>query len=131
MADIARQIISTPNAPHALGSYSQAIQAGNLIYTSGQIALDPGTGEMIAGGVEEQTQRVIENLRAVLEAAGSGLDLVVKTTCFLADMADFGAFNEMYSRYFTTDPPARSTFAVIGLPRGARVEIELIALTRS
>lgn len=102
-----------------------------MIYTSGQIALDPQTGEMVMGGVEEQTQQVIENLRAVLEAANSGLDLVVKTTCFLADMSDFSAFNEVYSRFFTADPPARSTFAVAGLPRNARVEIELVALTRS
>lgn len=131
MAEVIRRVVSTPSAPHALGSYSQAIQTGSMIYTSGQIALDPQTGEMVMGGVEEQTQQVIENLRAVLEAANSGLDLVVKTTCFLADMSDFSAFNEVYSRFFTADPPARSTFAVAGLPRNARVEIELVALTRS
>lgn len=131
MAEVIRRVVSTSSAPHALGSYSQAIQTGSLIYTSGQIALDPQTGEMVTGGVEEQTQQVIENLRAVLEAANSGLDLVVKTTCFLADMSYFGAFNEVYSRFFATEPPARSTFAVAGLPRGARVEIELVALTRS
>ena len=130
MTSISRQAVSTPDAPQAVGAYSQAIVASGMVYTSGQIGLDAETGEMVPGGVEEQTRRVLENLRAVLKASGSGLELVVKTTCFLADMADFGAFNEVYAAYFPSDPPARSTFAVAALPRGARVEIESVALLR-
>jgi 2-iminobutanoate/2-iminopropanoate deaminase len=128
MADPQRRIIRTQDAPQAIGPYSQAVVSGGLVYTSGQIGLDPRTGELAPGGVEEQTRQVMENLRAVLEAAGSDLRLVTKTTSFLADMADFGTFNEVYSRYFTDDPPARSTVAVAGLPRGARVEVEAVAL---
>jgi 2-iminobutanoate/2-iminopropanoate deaminase len=125
-----RQIISTPDAPHALASYSQAVRVGDTIFTSGQIGLDPATGEMVPGGVEEQTRRILDNIRTVLEASGSGLDRVVKATCFLADIADFAAFNDVYAAYFPADPPARSTFAVAGLPRGARVEIETVAVVR-
>ena len=125
-----RQIIATPDAPHALASYSQAVRVDDMIYTSGQIGLDPATGEMVPGGVEEQTHRILDNIRAVLEAAGSGLDRVVKTTCFLADIGDFAAFNEVYAAYFPAEPPARSTFAVAGLPREARVEIETVAVVR-
>lgn len=131
MAEMERQTISTEDAPGAIGPYSQAIVAGGMVFTSGQVALDPRTGELIPGGVEEQTLRLMENLRAVLEAAGSGLELVVKTTCFLTDLSEFSRFNEVYARFFPSDPPARSTVGVAGLPRGARVEVEAVALRRT
>jgi 2-iminobutanoate/2-iminopropanoate deaminase len=130
MADTDRGVVSTEAAPGAIGPYSQAIRANGLVYTSGQIALDPATGELAPGGVEEQTRRVMENLRAVLEAAGSGLPHVVKTTCYLVDLSEFGAFNGVYGEYFPQDPPARSTVGVASLPRGARVEVEVMALLR-
>ena len=118
--------IHTENAPAAIGPYSQAISVGDLIFTSGQIALDPKTGAMVDGGVKEQADRVCKNLAAVLEAAGSSLDKVIKTTCFLSDMADFAEFNEVYAQYFT-NKPARSCVAAKALPKGALVEIEVIA----
>jgi 2-iminobutanoate/2-iminopropanoate deaminase len=125
------QVVSTAGAPKAIGPYSQGIVANGLVFTAGQIALDPATGEVVAGGVAEQTARVLENLGAILSAAGSGLDRVVKTTVFLADMADFGAMNEVYARAFGDHKPARSTVAAAGLPRGVRVEIEAVAAVRS
>ena len=118
--------ISTDLAPAAIGPYSQAMILGDLVYTSGQIPLDPGTGQMVEGGIEEQSRRVMENLAAVLEAAGSSLKQVVKTTCFLQDMKDFPAFNGVYEQYFV-GKPARSCVAVAALPKGALVEIEVIA----
>jgi 2-iminobutanoate/2-iminopropanoate deaminase len=121
------ETISTAGAPKAIGPYSQAITANGLLFTAGQVALDPSTGELVTGGIGEQTTRALENLRAVLKAAGSGLDQVVKTTVFLVDMADFSVMNEVYGRVFGAHRPARSTVAVAALPKGARVEIEVIA----
>ncbi|MBQ7922864.1 MAG: RidA family protein [Clostridia bacterium] len=118
--------VQTNNAPAAIGPYSQAVVAGNLIFTSGQIPLDPVTGEMVGSSITEQAHRVCMNLKAVLEAAGSSLDHAVKTVCFLADMGDFAAFNEVYAQYFT-GKPARSCVAVKSLPKGALVEVEVIA----
>ena len=123
-----REIIKTEGAPAAIGPYSQAVRANGFIFASGQIPLDPKTGEFVAGGVAEQTEQVMRNLTAVLEAAGSGLNRIVKTTVFLADMNDFAAMNEVYGRYFTENPPARATVEAARLPRDARVEIEAIAL---
>jgi 2-iminobutanoate/2-iminopropanoate deaminase len=120
-------VVSTPDAPKAIGPYSQALVSGGLVYTAGQVALDPGTMELVPGGVAEQTERALTNLRAVLAAAGSGFDRVVKTTVFLVDMADFAAMNEVYARHFGAHRPARSTVAVAGLPKGARVEIDVVA----
>jgi 2-iminobutanoate/2-iminopropanoate deaminase len=120
--------IQTEHAPAAIGPYSQAIKTGDFVFASGQIPIDPQTGEFVAGGIREQTERVLKNLAAVLEAAGTGLDQVVKTTVFLADMGDFAAMNEVYGKFFTDVPPARATVAAAGLPRDARVEIEAIAL---
>ena len=118
--------IHTNRAPAAIGPYSQAISVGNLVFTSGQIAIDPQTGNVPAAGIEAQTEQICKNLAAVLEAAGSSLEKAVKTTCFLADMADFAAFNEVYGRYFTTRP-ARSCVAVKALPKGVLAEIEVVA----
>ena len=123
-----REIIKTEGAPAAIGPYSQAVRAGGFIFCSGQIPTDPKTGEFVPGGVAEQTEQVMRNLMAVLEAAGSGLDRIVKTTVFLADMNDFAAMNEVYGRYFQENPPARATVQAARLPRDARVEIEAIAL---
>jgi 2-iminobutanoate/2-iminopropanoate deaminase len=122
--------ISTAGAPKAIGPYSQAISVNGFLFTAGQVALDPATGELVTGGIAEQTTRALENLRAVLKAAGSGLDQVVKTTVFLVDMADFSEMNEVYGRVFGAHRPARSTVAVAALPKGARVEIEVIATVR-
>lgn len=122
--------ISTERAPKAIGPYSQATMVGNVIYTAGQVALDPATMQMVGKDVAEQTDRVLKNLAAVLEAAGSSLAHVVKTTVFLADMADFAAMNEVYARHFGEHRPARSTVAVRTLPKDARVEIDAIALKR-
>ncbi|HIZ63871.1 MAG TPA: RidA family protein [Firmicutes bacterium] len=119
--------IYTENAPAAIGPYSQAIKTNGFVFTSGQIALDPATGEVVAGGITEQTVRICENLKAVLAEAGSSLDKVVKTTCFLADMNDFSAFNNVYGQYFT-QKPARSCVAVKALPKGVLAEVEVIAL---
>ena len=126
-----RETIKTTSAPSAIGPYSQGVKAqGMLIYTAGQIALDPGTGEVVPGSIKEQTRRVLENLRAILEAGGSDLDHVVKATVFLKDMGDFGAMNEIYAGYFTKSPPARSTIEVARLPKDVLVEIEAVALVR-
>jgi len=123
-----REPIKTSNAPAALGPYSQAIKVGDFVYTSGQVAIDPATGELIGGGIAEQTERVLKNVAAVLEAAGSSLDQVVKTLVFLADMDDFSAMNEVYGKFFTAAPPARSTVQAARLPKDARIEIEAVAL---
>lgn len=120
--------ISTPNAPAAIGPYSQAIKTGGVLYTSGQIPLDPATGEMRGSDITEQAEQVMKNLAAVLEAGGSSFDRVVKTTCFLANIADFAAFNAVYGKYITS-APARSCVAVKDLPKGALVEVEVIAVT--
>ena len=123
-----KDIIQTDSAPSAIGPYSQAIKAGGFLFASGQIPIDPKSGMFVSGGIAEQTEQVLKNLSAVLEAAGSGLDRVVKTTVFLADMDEFGAMNEVYGKYFSSRPPARATVEAARLPRDARVEIEAIAL---
>jgi 2-iminobutanoate/2-iminopropanoate deaminase len=123
-----RETISTDKAPKAIGPYEQAIKIGDFVYTAGQIPLDPQTGNLIAGTIAEQTRQVLENLKAVLEAAGSSLDKVIKATVFLKNMADFAALNEVYGEYLGKAKPARSTVAVADLPRGALVEIDLIAI---
>ena len=120
--------ISTMNAPAAIGPYSQAIQTGNLLFLSGQLGIDPTTGDFVPGTVSEQTEQVFKNIRAVLAEAGLTLDHVVKTTVFLADMADFAAMNAVYNTYFTQPYPARSTIAAKALPKNGLVEIELIAV---
>jgi len=125
---MALDVVSTPAAPKAIGPYSQAIVAGGLVYTAGQVALDPATMELVAGGVADQTDRALKNLAAVLTEAGTSLARVVKTTVYLVDMGDFTAMNEVYARHFGTHRPARSTVAVAGLPKGARVEIDVIAM---
>lgn len=122
-----RQAISTPEAPAAVGPYSQAIRVGDLVFTAGQLGIDPGSGEMAGAGVAEQAERAIANLEAILAAAGSGLGNLVKVTVFLADIADWPAVNEVYARLIPEPFPARSAFAVKDLPRGARVEIEAVA----
>lgn len=118
--------IHTENAPAAIGPYSQAVESGNLVFTSGQIPLDPKSGNIVLGGIKEQTKRACENLKAVLAAAGSSLEKAVKTTCFLKSISDFADFNEVYAGYFT-GKPARSCFEVGALPKGALVEIEVVA----
>ena len=118
--------VQTAHAPAAIGPYSQALISGGLVFTSGQIPLDPATGAVVAGGIEAQTEQVMKNLAAVLAEAGSGLEKAVKTTCFLADMNDFAAFNEVYARHFT-GKPARSCVAVRQLPKSVLVEVEVIA----
>lgn len=123
-----KETIATDRGPKAIGPYSQAIKANGFVFLSGQIALDPATQQVVDGDVARQTERVLENLKGVVEAAGSSLDRVVKTTVFLADINDFSAMNEVYARYFTKQPPARSTVEVARLPRDVRVEIDLIAL---
>jgi len=120
--------VSTDQAPQAIGPYSQAIVAGNVVYTAGQVALDPATGELTGRTVAEQTDQALKNITAVLAAAGSSLGQVVKTTVYLADMADFTAMNEVYARHFGEHRPARSTVQAAGLPKGARVEIDAIAV---
>ena len=120
--------VSTPGAPKAIGPYSQAVRANGFLFTAGQVALDPRTGELVAGGIAEQTTRALENLRAILKESGADFSQVVKTTVFLVDMADFTPMNEVYARAFGDHRPARSTVAVAALPRGARVEIEVIAM---
>jgi 2-iminobutanoate/2-iminopropanoate deaminase len=123
-----RKVVKTDAAPAAIGPYSQGIRAGNLLFVSGQIPLDPRTGEMMAGDIGEQVTRVLENLKGILESGGSGLDRVVRTTVYLADLGEFQKMNDIYRRYFGSQPPARSTVGVGALPKGARVEIDAIAL---
>jgi 2-iminobutanoate/2-iminopropanoate deaminase len=123
-----RQIISTKDAPQAIGPYSQAIKANGFIFTSGQIAIDPATQQVITGDVATQTDRVLRNLSEILEAAGSGLGKVVRATVFLKNMNDFAAMNEVYGKYFSSAPPARSTVEVARLPKDMLVEIDVIAL---
>ena len=123
-----KDVISTQHGPKAIGPYSQAIRANGFIFISGQIAFNPATGQLVEGDVASQTERVLQNLKAIVEAAGSSLEKAVKTTVFLKDMGDFAAMNEIYARFFPAGPPARSTVEVARLPRDARVEIDLIAL---
>ena len=122
-----KKVISTPNAPAAIGPYSQAIQVGNLIYTSGQIPIDPATGQLVEGGIKEQTRQSLSNIQAILQEAGLTMASVVKTTVFLADMADFADMNSIYAEFFTEPYPARSAVAVKTLPKNALVEIEVVA----
>jgi 2-iminobutanoate/2-iminopropanoate deaminase len=122
-----KQAISSPNAPAAIGPYSSAIRAGQFLFVSGQVALDPATGEMSGGDIQAQTRRVLENIRALLEAGGLSFPDVVRTTVFLADLNDFGAMNEVYGEYFQPPAPARATVEVARLPKDARVEIDAIA----
>ena len=123
-----RRVVKTEGSPGAIGPYSQAVVAGGFVYASGQIPIDPATGQFVEGGVREQTAQVLRNLSRVLEAAGSGLSRVVKTTVYLADMNDFAAMNETYAEFFSQEPPARSTVQAARLPRDARVEIDVVAL---
>ncbi len=123
-----REIISTPHAPAAVGPYSQAVRVGDFIYSAGQIALVSETGKLVEGGIEAQTKQVMQNLSHVLEAAGSNLNNVVKSTIFVTDMADFSQVNEVYGSFFAGDPPARSTVQVAALPLGANVEVEVVAV---
>lgn len=123
-----KEIISTENAPGAIGPYSQAVKVGNMVFCSGQIPIDPSTGDFVSDDVAEQTEQVLKNLSAVLEAAGTSLNNVVKTTVFLADMNDFVRMNEVYAKYFSENKPARATVQAARLPRDARVEIECIAV---
>ena len=123
-----RKVISTAGAPAAIGPYSQAVQAGGFLFVSGQIPLDPATGQVIEGGAGAQAERCLRSLQAVLEAAGSGLGRVVKTTIFLTDLAAFAEVNAVYGRFFAAEPPARSTVQVAALPRGVAIEIEAVAL---
>ena len=127
MARKALDIVATDGAPKAIGPYSQAVVVDGVVYTAGQIALDPATGGIVGQTTPEQTEQVLKNLGAILEAAGSGFELVVKTTVYLADMADFPAMNEVYTRYFPNHKPARSTVQAAALPKAARVEIDAIA----
>jgi 2-iminobutanoate/2-iminopropanoate deaminase len=123
-----KKIISTPDAPKAIATYSQAVEVNGILYISGQVAIDPAAGKLIDGGIEEQTHRVMKNIGAILAAAGYGYKDVVKTTCLLSDMANYAAMNAVYGSYFPENPPARAAFGVKGLPLGAMVEIETIAV---
>ena len=123
-----REVIATDRGPKAIGPYSQAIRANGFLFVSGQIPLDPATQQLVPGDIRAQSERVLENLKGIVEAAGSSLDRVVRTTVFLADMNEFAAMNEVYARYFSVQAPARSTVQVARLPRDVRVEIDLIAL---
>lgn len=127
---MSKRIVRTEEAPEAIGPYSQGVVAGGFVYTAGQLALDPKTGQLVPGDVRIQTKRVMENIKAILESAGSSLAGVVKTTIFLRDMNDFGAMNEIYGSYFQENPPVRSTFQVAKLPRDGAVEIEVVALLK-
>jgi len=122
-----KEIISTKEAPAAIGPYSQAVKVGDLVFVSGQIPLDPATGEMVEGDIEAQTKRVMENLRAVLQAAGAGFEHVVRSTIYLTDLGDFAKVNAIYGSYFPSEPPARATVQVAALPRGSKVEIDVVA----
>ena len=122
-----KQIVETNKAPKAVGPYSQAVRAGDFLFCAGQIPLDPATGNLVAGGIKEQTERVLENIKAVLASQGIGVEHVVKTTVFMTNLADFAAMNDVYAKCFPTNPPARSTVQVAALPKGAQVEIEAVA----
>ena len=122
------QTINTANAPKAIGPYSQAIEAGNMLFISGQIPVDPATGKVVEGGISAQTEQSLKNIKGILEEAGYTFDNIVKCTCFLSTMDDFAAMNEVYAKYFTANPPARAAFAVQKLPMGVLVEIEAIAV---
>ncbi len=124
-----RSVIATERGPKAIGPYSQAVKANGFVFVSGQIPLDPATQQLVEGGITQQTERVMENLKGIIEAAGSSLERTVKTTVYLADLGDLAAMNEVYGRYFKQDPPARATVEVARLPRDVRIEIELIALS--
>jgi 2-iminobutanoate/2-iminopropanoate deaminase len=126
---VGKEIVSTEKAPAAIGPYSQAIRANGFVFTSGVIPVDPATAKVVEGGITEQATQVFENLTAVLAAAGTSLDLAVKTTCFLIDLNDFATFNGIYATYFASNPPARSTVQVAKLPLGVLVEVECVALT--
>jgi 2-iminobutanoate/2-iminopropanoate deaminase len=128
MFRLIREAVSTPSAPAAIGPYSQAVRAGNLLFVSGQIPMDPATGTLVEGDIAAQTHRVFKNLEEILRAAGASFDDVVKTTVYLADMNDFPAMNEAYATYFSSPAPARATVQAARLPRDARVEIDLIAM---
>jgi len=123
-----REVIRTDGAPQPIGPYVQAVRVGQFVFTAGQIPLDPTSGRVVEGGIEEQTERVLENLKAILEAAGSSLSRVVRTTCFLANLEDFAAFNRIYAKYFGENPPPRTTVQAARLPAGALVEIDCIAI---
>jgi 2-iminobutanoate/2-iminopropanoate deaminase len=123
-----REIVSTEHGPKAIGPYSQAVKANGFIFISGQIPFDPATGQLVEGGIAQQAERVLENLRAIVEAAGSSMHKAVRVGVFLKDMGEFAAMNEVYGRYFPTQPPARTTVEVARLPRDVRIEIDLIAL---
>lgn len=123
-----KKIISTSSAPGAIGPYSQAVEANGTLYISGQVAINPATGKLVDGGITQQTEQVMRNIKAILIAAGYSSGDVVKSTCLLSDMSDFKAMNEVYAKYYTTDQPARAAFAVKGLPLGALIEIETIAV---
>ncbi len=125
-----RRVISTPKAPPAIGPYSQAIRSGEFVFCAGQIPLDPATCKLIEGGIQDQTRRVLQNLSAVLESAGSSLERVVKTTVFMTSLDDFKAMNEVYAEFFPAGPPARSTVQVARLPAGAQIEIEVVAVAQ-
>ena len=123
-----REVIVSTGAPAAIGPYSQAIRAGGMVFVSGQIPLDPATGQVVDGGIAAQAERVLDSLRAILDASGSGLERVVKTTVFLTDLGTFAEVNEVYARFFPQEPPARATVQVAALPRGVGIEIEAVAL---
>jgi len=123
-----REVLRTDGAPQPIGPYVQVVRVGQFVFTAGQIPLDPASGRMVEGGIEEQTERVLENLKAILEAAGSSLSRVVRTTCFLANLEDFAAFNRIYAKYFGENPPPRTTVQAARLPAGALVEIDCIAI---
>lgn len=123
-----KDVVSTDHGPKAIGPYSQAIKANGFVFVSGQVALDPKTQQLIEGGIAQQTERVMENLKGIVEAAGSNMSKVVKTTVFLTDMNDFSAMNEIYGKYFPSQPPARATVQVSRLPKDVKVEIEVVAL---
>jgi 2-iminobutanoate/2-iminopropanoate deaminase len=129
---VTKTVIAVDGAPRPFAGapYNQAIRTDGLVFCAGQVGLDPATGTLVEGGIEDQTHRALQNLQAILEGAGSGLDRVVKTTVFMTDLGEFGAMNDVYATYFTSDPPARSTVQVAALPAGGRVEIEAVALTQ-
>jgi 2-iminobutanoate/2-iminopropanoate deaminase len=128
LGGIVKEVISTEKGPKAIGPYSQAIKAGGFVFISGQVAFDPATSQIVEGDVARQTARVLDNLKAIAESAGTSLEKAVKATVYLKDMSEFAAMNEVYARYFVTNPPARATVEVARLPRDVRVEIDLIAL---